>query len=350
MVRGLPKRIATCLGSIWVGAVAIGAGVCSAADPPSAARDVVSMGTRLRLTVYATSRSVALSASEAALAAVAETEIRISTWRSDSELERLNSSTTGSWVDLSPALARDLEIAGRWWRETGAAFDAGIASLIGAWDLRGVGRRPTFEELKRARAVAGFDLLEVAGGRARRVVDGFGIDEGGFGKGIALRDAAVAAMVAGAVCVELDFGGQLYFAGACEERTIAIADPRWRDLVVAEIPVKAGSVATSGASERFVEVGGEKVGHILDPRTGRPVPAWGSVTVIAEDPVTADCLATALYVMGPKDGFEWADRRSDFTAVFAVIEGPEILLLSTSDEVDAELNASKYQPTEADRS
>ncbi len=46
----------------------------------------------------------------------------------------------------------------------------------------------------------------------------FGIEEGGFGKGIALRDAAAAALAAGAACVDLDFGGQFLLNGACGER------------------------------------------------------------------------------------------------------------------------------------
>lgn len=294
------------------------------------------MGTRLRLAVSACDRTTALVASEFALDAVAAVEWRLSTWRPGTELARLNRSPVGTWITITPELASDLVVARHWWRETGGAFDPGVASLVRAWDLRGDGRTPSVAGLERARGSAGFGSIELAGNLARRVDGEFGIEEGGFGKGIALRDAAAAALAAGAACVDLDFGGQFLLKGACAERTIGIADPRRRDHVVAELVLSSGSVATSGASERFVEVDGQILGHIVDPATGRPVSNWGSVTVVADDPVTADCLATALFVMGPERGLEWAGGRTDVLAVFAVVEGEDLSLRST----DAALRAS----------
>ena len=54
----------------------------------------------------------------------------------------------------------------------------------------------------------------------------------------------------------------------------------------------------------------------MDPRTGRAVPPWGSVTVVAADPLVADILSTALFVMGPDEGMAWARGRSDVAALF----------------------------------
>ncbi len=185
-----------------------------------------------------------------------------------------------------------------------------------------------------ARRSAGFGHLEIEAGHARRLIGGFGVDEGAFGKGVALGDAARAALAAGATCVELDFGGQLLISGECKGRIVAIADPHDRNHVIATFPLRSGSVATSGTSERFVSVDGEVLGHILDPRTGRPAPSWGSVTVSADDPVAADCAATALFVMGPERGLAWAEQRTDLEAVFAVIAGNEILIFSTTGVLD----------------
>ena len=46
-------------------------------------------------------------------------------------------------------------------------------------------------------------------------------------------------------------------------------------------------------------------------RTGRPVPAWGSVTVVAADPLLADILSTALLVLGPEAALSWARERPE---------------------------------------
>ncbi len=321
-----------------------------AATSATVDRRMAVMGTVLEISVFAHDRATALAASESALRAVEAADARLSTWVRGRELDTVNRVPPGIWLPLSPELVRDLETARRWWRESGGAFDPGIASLVAAWDLRGAGKVPDAGELERARRSAGFGHLEIEGGRVRRHDDGFGVDEGGFGKGVALGDAARAALAAGATCVEFDFGGQLLFGGECKEGIVAIADPRDRRQVIASLRLRTGSVATSGASQRFVEVDGEALGHILDPRTGRPAPSWGGVTVIAEDPVAADCVATALFVMGPEAGLAWARTRTDVEAVFAVTSGEDLVVFSTAGSagLSALLTSDENQNLRAD--
>ena len=54
--------------------------------------------------------------------------------------------------------------------------------------------------------------------------------------------------------------------------------------------VKNAAVSTSGDAERFVEIGGKRYSHIVDPRTGLGVVDRCSVTVVARDGATADSL------------------------------------------------------------
>jgi thiamine biosynthesis lipoprotein len=100
--------------------------------------------------------------------------------------------------------------------------------------------------------------------------------------------------------------------------TIPVAHPSRRDEPAALLQLRSGSVSTSSQSERFVTAVGQRVGHVLDPRTGRPVPAWGSVTVITEDPTVADVISTALLVLGPDRGLEWARERKDVAVLFLI--------------------------------
>src|SRR5204863_3474705 len=79
-----------------------------------------------------------------------------------------------------------------------------------------------------------------------------------------------------------------------------IAHPQRRDEIALRVPLAGGSLATSGNSERGIEVGGEHWGHLFDPRTGRPARDFGSITVHAPDALSADCLSTGLYVLGPE--------------------------------------------------
>jgi thiamine biosynthesis lipoprotein len=60
------------------------------------------------------------------------------------------------------------------------------------------------------------------------------------------------------------------------------------------------AIATSGGSEQYVEIGGVRYSHIIDPRTGLGVTGRHIVTVIADDAALADAAATALSVLGPE--------------------------------------------------
>ena len=73
----------------------------------------------------------------------------------------------------------------------------------------------------------------------------------------------------------------------------------------ATFTVRNKGVATSGGYERYREVKGGRISHIIDPRTGYPTKEiLKSVTVIAEDCMTADAFATALYVICAEEGME----------------------------------------------
>jgi FAD:protein FMN transferase len=260
------------------------------------------MGTSLEIRVEAADRGTALKASEQAVAAIEAAEERLSTWREDTELARLNRAPAGQPVPLSPALAADLQVARRCWEETDGAFDPAVGRLVQAWGLRDGGRRPGAGELRDAIEAAGFDGLRIGAESAVRERADLVLEEGGFGKGAGLADAleALGGRVNRAL---LDLGGQTAVLGRW---AIPVADPRIRERPVIALTIDGGSVSTSGNSERGIVVDGERLGHILDPRSGRPAPDFGSLTVWTADPLRADCLSTGLYVMGPEAALDWA--------------------------------------------
>jgi thiamine biosynthesis lipoprotein len=274
-------------------------------------RTVYAMGTRLSIAVEATDRAAAVAAGERAVRAVEAAEERLSTWRSDSELSRLNGAPAGRRFRLSERLAEDLETA-RWcWAATAGAFDPTIGALGRAWGLREGGRSPSPSELDRALAATGMEGLALRHGTAVRRRGDLVLEEGGFGKGAGLDDALDALAgdprVTGA---ELDFGGQAAMLGAGVAWRLTVADPRDRERPAFAVAVEGTrpSVATSGNSERGVVVAGRRHGHVLDPRTGRPAPDFGSLTVWTEGAARADCLSTGLYVLGPAQGLARAAR------------------------------------------
>ncbi|MEO6191549.1 MAG: FAD:protein FMN transferase [Thermoanaerobaculia bacterium] len=281
---------------------------CCAVPPRTQTVDrrVMLMGTSLEIEVEAADRAAGLAASERAVAALETAESRLSTWRADTELARLNRTPTGEPAALSSALARDLAAARRCWQETAGAFDPGVGALVRAWGLRTGGRLPGPAERRPADGIAWLRLQPE--GSAVREKDLI-LEEGGWGKGAGLADAMAALAAAGVTRAALDLGGQVAVLGTWE---IPVADPRRRDRSVLALSVDGGSVSTSGNGVRGV--------HILDPRTGDPAPDFGSLTVWTADPLRADCLSTGLYVLGPQRAMAWA----------AAHPGVEVLVLQPS--------------------
>ena len=87
---------------------------------------------------------------------------------------------------------------------------------------------------------------------------------------------------------------------------IGLEDPRrpgqtWSSLAVAG----SKGVASSGDYLRCFHLNGQRYGHIIDPRTGRPV-ANGCLqtTVVADTCLQAGVVATAAFVLGMNDGID----------------------------------------------
>jgi thiamine biosynthesis lipoprotein len=265
--------------------------------------------------VRAPDRKAGIAAIEEAFHAVRRDDSLLSTWRDDSEIMRLNRAPAGTPVVLPVELYRLLRDCQRWSRETGGAFDPGIGALVDVWDLRRAGRIPSAAELSAARARSGIGRFSFAD-RSHSVTRsraGAWIDTGAFGKGAALGSARSALRRHGIESAFLNFGGQVLALGADRgaDWIVPVADPARRAEPVMRLRLRGRSASTSAQSERWVEVEGRKLGHILDPRSGEPVPAWGSVTVVAEDPTLADVYSTALLVLGPERAIAWGRSRQD---------------------------------------
>lgn len=330
------------------------------APKASVERRVAAMGTDFALWVDAPTRGEALAASEVAVRAVEAVERRLSTWRDDSELAAFNRTEVGTPFALSSELASELSTALHWSRATDGAFDPAVGALARAWDLRGAGRVPTPLE-RRSAIVAGGSVraLSIAGTTARRLDATLCLEEGGLGKGAGL-DAALRALAAtSASRATLDLGGQIAWFERPNSLAVArgpsatspepgtedpssranaqrswiacdVADPRDRERRVAVLRVTARSASTSGNSERARVVDGVRHGHLLDPRSGEFARDFGSVTVLADRAIDADCLSTGLFVLGP-------ERSLAFAAAHPSID---VLVVETLDDGSLRLRTS----------
>lgn len=274
------------------------------------ARDAYVMGTRATLSTFDADRREGLARLERMLRAIETAEATLSTWRESSEVSRLNGHAGDGPRQVSPSLCASLRAIDSWVTATDGAFDPAIGALVAAWDLHGRGRVPSDADLASARQRSGWARIAFDGARCTiALARGVTLDVGAWGKGDGLDRAREAG---GDRPWLIDLGGQVAAHGAppgAASWTVAIAHPWHRENPELELRLRGGSLATSAGSERDLEIEGRRIGHILDPRTGRPASFTGSVTVWHERALVADVLSTALFVMGPERGAEWAEAR-----------------------------------------
>jgi thiamine biosynthesis lipoprotein len=239
-------------------------------------------------------RDSAAPALDAALDTVASLERRLSNWSPASELSRLNAAGGGG---VSEPLFAVLDSALVLAAATGGAFDPTVEPLTLAWDLRGKGRVPDDTALDAARARVGFGRVTLDPERPGVALGGAALDLGGIGKGFALDRAAAVLRARGVDAAALDAGGQRLLMGP-EPCSVWVAHPTQRDRPAVCLRLGPGSLATSAQSEHTLAAGGRRIGHILDPRSGRPVASTASVSVFMPAGTAADAYSTALLVMG----------------------------------------------------
>ena len=239
----------------------------------------------------------------------------MSQWEPDSALSRFNRSPVGEWVTLDPVLADVLVSALAIGAASDGAFDPAAGTLTELWGFGAGGRRrdiPDADQVEAALARTGADGIQIDGDRARRVRD-VALDLSGIGKGHAVDRLAATCRDHGCPDFLVEIGGEFVGSGIRPDGQpwwVELEPPPMVALGALRIAACGVAVATSGDYRRYIPDGARRLGHNLDPRSGRPVDnGVVSVSVIADDCMTADGWATALTVLGPDAGMAAAARR-----------------------------------------
>ena len=282
-------------------------------------RKVFAMGTELSISFEGLSRELAVAHSEGVLKFIRNAEDRLSTWRTESELSRLNHSPANQPVLLSPELSSDLRGAVECETETNRAFSPALAPLVKAWGMRIGGKQPADSEWKSAFLNSGtkhFQFTLNAGTNTLSVTkksNPAGLEEGGFGKGAALDEAIAYLKKNGVKDALLNFGGQIAMIGN-RPRPIDVANPSDRNQRLLTFRTDAPSIATSSNSvhRNVAVVNGrmKTIGHLLNPLNGKPIEHEGSITVLHSSALKADC-RTKVFVLGAKRALDWANRNQE---------------------------------------
>jgi thiamine biosynthesis lipoprotein len=232
-------------------------------------------------------------------------EFEMSAYRQDNAIWELSAKAGVSEVTVSPDTYRVLDRSQTFAYLSEGAFDATSAPLVRLWGFSG-GSKPRFfpsaEAIQGCVRLVDYHHLILRDGKAFLAQKGMAVDLGGIGKGYAVDCAYDLCRELGIQNFLFNFSGNIRASGEPARRKqwqIGVRNPFDRSAIIGKIALPDGmALATSGSYENFVDIGGRRFSHIIDPRTGCPVSGTAGVTTLTSDATTADALSTALFVVG----------------------------------------------------
>ena len=267
-----------------------------------------------------------------ALDEVDRLEAQMTVYREDSELSRLNRTAFLAPVAVEERLYDLLRLACALGKETEGAFDITSGPLIRCWGFfERKGRLPGGEELRAAQEVSGWDKVSFDDD-ARSVSfcrQGVELNLGSIGKGYALDRAAEQIRKAGLRDFLIHAGHSSVLAFGDSHKgpgwEISIRDPRVPQGDLGGFCLMNQGMSTSGVGEQFFTANGQRFGHILDPRTGRPDMRNLLCSVVAPTAARAEALSTAFFVMDAERVQGYCEAHPEVgTIVLAASATPEI--------------------------
>ena len=228
-------------------------------------------------------------------------EHKFSRYRDDNIIHQINHSD-GKPVPVDDETAALLNYAGEVFKLSDGMFDITSGVLRRAWTFKGQTVHPDQQLIDSLLELVGWDKVTFDG-KSLTLRPGMEIDLGGIGKEYAVDKVADWLFSASGIPLMVNFGGDIRTIGPqLTQRTwtIGIEDPSRDNSALGSIDLTNGAIATSGDARRFCYVEGERLGHILDPRTGWPIKSTPrSVTVVADHCTEAGLIATLAILNGP---------------------------------------------------
>lgn len=272
------------------------------------------MGSRFEITAIHSDPSIARQAISAAIAEIRRIEALISSWDPVSQTSTINRNAGVAPVSVDRELYDLIYRSKKVSRLTGGIFDISYASIDKVWHYDGsMSQLPDSASVRQSVARINYEniILDQQRSSVFLAQKGMKIGFGAIGKGYAANRARDIMIAAGISSGVVNAGGDLISWGLRENGqpwTIGIADPANKTAIKGWLQISNMAVVTSGNYEKFVVIDGKRYGHIIHPKTGFPVSGVESVTIVCPDAELADALATAVFIMGEREGLALINR------------------------------------------
>jgi thiamine biosynthesis lipoprotein len=297
------------------------------AAPPVAVSDGrYVMGTVLEITVHAPDGEAGRRALDEMFAEAQRLDALLTVYDASSAVSQLNRTAGQGPRRVDPAVADLLARSIAYTGLTRGAFDVTVGPLVELW-IRAAqtGRPPSAGALREARERVGADLVRVDGDTVELTRPGSSVNLGGIAKGYALDRMLPMLRRHGIERALLNFG---------QSSTWAVGRPPdaegWRllargagDDLLGVLTLRDQALSVSGSLGQFVEIGGRRYGHVLDPRSGEPLTRRRQALVVAPDASLAEALSKALLILGEEEGIALVAAQDGCEGLLVDAAGPQ---------------------------
>lgn len=271
-------------------------------------RTVILMGSRFDITIVDKDSTAAEEKINIAIAEISRIENLISEWRASTEISEVNKNAGIRPVKVSPEVIKLTERALWFSKITDGAFDISIAAMDKIWRFDdSMDTPPTPQQVKASIRNVGYKNIII--NRKKSTIflknKGMKIGFGATGKSYSADKTKALMQQLGVQAGIINASGDIALWGTQPDGsawTVGIADPFQSGEVLKVLKLRNTAIVTSGDYQKFVEFGGKRYSHIINPKTGYPSTGLTSVTITGENAETANGLSTSVMVLGKEKG------------------------------------------------
>jgi len=239
---------------------------------------------------------------------------QMSTYIPTSELSLFNTSLDTNWINVSSDFAFVVSEAQKISKLSKGKFDITIAPLVNLWGFGPDNKPetiPTQDVIDEFKQFVGYKNIEVrlSPPSIKKHNPKVTCDLSAIAKGFGVDKVSEYLLSKGINNHLVEIGGELRASGKKfnNDWIVGISTPNQSATVQEKIKLNNLSMATSGDYWNYFEENGIRYSHTIDPLTGKPITHnLASVTVVANTCAESDAFATAIDVMGPEEGLQFA--------------------------------------------
>lgn len=278
------------------------------------------MGTYIEARAYGRQASKAL---DLVYARLREIEQKMTINQAGSEIDNVNLQAGKQAVTVSADTFAVVRRALEYGEITGGKFDPTIQPIVSLWRIGSPEARvPSPAEIQANLPLVDYRHVQLDEQRLTIYLPqaGMGLDLGGIAKGYAADQAVSILREQGVKNAIISLGGNVYTLGRNPQGKpwrIGVQNPEnERNTFIGVIETGDETLVTSGAYERYLEVGGKVYHHIIDPATGYPAESDVlSSTIITTQSIDADALSTSIFILGREKGLQLIEQLPGIEAI-----------------------------------